>query len=109
LKSLEKEGRVRLPYLPDFATNNAHMYYFSCDSLESRTGLIGHLKKNDILAVFHYLSLHESAFYRDKHDGRPLPCSDRYTERLVRLPLYFELTEKEQDKIIDAIVGFFAK
>jgi dTDP-4-amino-4,6-dideoxygalactose transaminase len=107
LKPLEEQGQLRLPHLPDFATNNAHMYYIICSSLTERTGLIGHLKKNDILAVFHYLSLHQSVFYKDKHDGRELLLTDKYTDRLLRLPLFFELTDKEQDKIIEAIGGFF--
>ncbi len=104
---LEKQGRVQLPHLPDYATNNAHMYYILCKDLEDRTQLISHLKKNEILAVFHYLSLHESAFYKDKHDGRALPLSDLYTDRLLRIPLYFELTDAEQDKVIGAITSYF--
>ncbi len=107
LKPLEELGKLRLPHLPDFATNNAHMYYIICNSLAERTGLIGHLKKNDIMAVFHYLSLHQSVFYKDKHDGRELLLTDRYTDRLLRLPLFFELADTEQDKIIKAIAGFF--
>lgn len=107
LKPLEEQGKLRLPHLPDFATNNAHMYYVICNSLAERTGLIGHLKKNDIMAVFHYLSLHQSVFYKDKHDGRELLLTDRYTDRLLRLPLFFELADAEQDKIIKAIAGFF--
>jgi dTDP-4-amino-4,6-dideoxygalactose transaminase len=96
-----------LPHLPDYATNNAHMYYLNCRDIETRTKLIGHLKNNDILAVFHYLSLHNSTFYANRHDGRILLQSDQYTDRLVRLPLYFELTEDEQDKVIKTILDFF--
>ena len=106
---LGREGRLRLPYLPDYATNNAHMYYIGCSGLEERTRLIGHLKKNarSALSVFHYLSLHRSPYYAGKHDGRELPNSDRYTECLLRLPLYFELTDAEQDKVIQKIMEFF--
>jgi dTDP-4-amino-4,6-dideoxygalactose transaminase len=107
-RRLEQEGKLRLPHLPEYATNNAHMYYIDCLSLETRTRLIRHLKEKDILAVFHYLSLHKSPFYKDKHDGRDLPHSDRYTDCLLRLPLYFELTETEQDKVIDSVVMFFS-
>jgi dTDP-4-amino-4,6-dideoxygalactose transaminase len=107
--NIEKEGKVQLPYLPDYATNNAHMYYISCMDLDTRTRLIQHLKKNDILAVFHYLSLHTSPFYNDKHDGRKLTYSDQYTDRLLRLPLYFELTDAEQEKVISTVVDFFSK
>ena len=99
--------RVGLPHLPDYATNNAHMYYLNCRDIETRTKLIGHLKNNDILAVFHYLSLHNSTFYANRHDGRILLQSDQYTDRLVRLPLYFELTDAEQGKVIKTILDFF--
>jgi GH24 family phage-related lysozyme (muramidase) len=77
LTSLENAGKVKLPSIPSYATNNAHMFYLVCNNLEERTALIAHLKKDDILAVFHYLSLHDSPFYKDKHDGRDLPNSDR--------------------------------
>ena len=73
LKPLSDHDCFRLPDIPEFATNNAHMFYLVCNSLEERTGLIKHLKDNDIQAVFHYLSLHSSPYYKDKHDGRSLP------------------------------------
>ena len=72
-------------------------------NLEKRTALIQHLKENDVLAVFHYLSLHSSAFYKDKHDGRPLPECDRYADTLVRLPLFYDLT-LEQVEYICALI-----
>ena len=100
-------GHLRLPHLPEYATNNAHMYYVVCASLEERTALIDHLRQREILSVFHYLSLHKSPFYADKHDGRELPFSDRYSDLLLRLPLFFELTDREQDSIIEAVSGFF--
>jgi dTDP-4-amino-4,6-dideoxygalactose transaminase len=107
LAGLAAKGVIGLPYLPEFATNNAHMYYILCNSLAERTALIGSLKKNEILAVFHYLSLHNSPFYGPKHDGRTLPASDGYTDRLLRLPLFYELTDAEQEKVIDTITGHF--
>jgi dTDP-4-amino-4,6-dideoxygalactose transaminase len=107
LAGLAAKGVISLPYLPEFATNNAHMYYILCNSLEERTALIARLKKNEILAVFHYLSLHKSPFYGSRHDGRALPESDRYTDRLLRLPLFYELTDTEQGKVIDTITGHF--
>lgn len=85
------EAGVQLPQIPDYATNNAHMFYMVCRSPEQRTQLLQWLKKNDIQAVFHYLSLHKSCFYQEKHDGRTLPESDRYSDCLLRLPMYFEL------------------
>jgi dTDP-4-amino-4,6-dideoxygalactose transaminase len=107
LSGLAAKGVIGVPHLPEFATNNAHMYYILCNSLDERTALIGSLKKNEILAVFHYLSLHKSPFYGPRHDGRPLPESDRYTDHLLRLPLFYELTDAEQEKIIDTITGHF--
>lgn len=103
LKPLAEQGRFRLPDIPDYATNNAHMFYLVCNSLEERTALIKKLKENDILAVFHYLSLHCSEFYKDKHDGRQLPECDRYADCLVRLPMYYDLAEADVDSIFESI------
>lgn len=109
LKPLEKKEYVQLPVIPEFATNNAHIFYFLCDSLRTRTKLISYLKKNGILAVFHYLSLHKSPYYKDRHDGRSLPNSDRYSDCLLRLPLYYELKEEEVEMIVDNITRFFCE
>ncbi|WNM20405.1 dTDP-4-amino-4,6-dideoxygalactose transaminase [Flavobacterium capsici] len=92
-----------LPELPDYATNNAHMFYLVFNSLESRTAVISKLKEHNILSVFHYLSLHKSEFYHDKHDGRILNNSDRFTDCLLRLPLYYEL-EPEQVQLITSLI-----
>ena len=103
LKPLADKGYFMLPDIPDYATNNAHMFYLVMPNLEKRTALIQHLKENDVLAVFHYLSLHSSAFYKDRHDGRPLPECDRYADTLVRLPLFYDLT-LEQVEYICALI-----
>lgn len=87
---------VQIAKIPVYATNNGHMFYMVCSNLEQRSSLIDHLKSNDILAVFHYLSLHNSQFYKDKHDGRVLTETDRYSKCLIRLPLFYEL---DSDKI----------
>lgn len=100
---------IRQPFMPDYATNNAHIYYLVCRDPEQRDELIAHLKEKQILSVFHYLSLHRSEFYKEKHDGRTLPNSDIYSERLVRLPIFYELTFDEQDYIIESIFNFFTK
>ena len=107
LKDLEYQGCVRLPAIPYYATNNAHMFYIVCRNLEDRTALIDHLKGNGILSVFHYLSLHKSPFYEGRHDGRELPVSDHYTNCLVRLPLYYELTNEQVGCIIQKIKEFY--
>ena len=93
----------KLPKVPDYATNNAHMFYLVFNNLENRTALINKLKENNILSVFHYISLHDSEFYKDKHDGRILKNSDKFTDCLLRLPLYFEL-EQEQVQLITNLI-----
>ena len=102
-------NEVKLPYIPEYATNNAHMFYLLCPSLEYRTALMKFLKENDVQTTFHYLPLHSSKYYEDKHDGRELPNCDRYGDTLVRLPLFYELTDWEIDKIVKLIVEFTNK
>jgi dTDP-4-amino-4,6-dideoxygalactose transaminase len=103
LSPIAAEGNFKLPNIPDYATNNAHMFYLNCNSLAERTALIKKLKDNDILAVFHYLSLHSSPYYKDKHDGRALPNCDHFADCLVRLPMYYELTFEDVKHICDII------
>jgi len=95
-----------LPVIPEFATNNGHMFYLVCKSLEQRTAFIEHLKMNDILAVFHYLSLHKSPYFQFEYVGKELLNSDRYTDCLVRLPLFYELSEADSARIIATIKEF---
>lgn len=102
-------NEVKLPNIPEYATNNAHMFYLLCPSLEYRTALMKFLKENDVQTTFHYLPLHSSKFYKDKHDGRELPNCDRYADTLVRLPLFYELSDMEIDKIVKLIVEFCNK
>jgi len=89
-----------LPEIPPFATNNAHMFYLVCPSQKFRDHLIASLKQNNIHAVFHYQSLHKSPFYQEKHDGRELTESDRYTDCLVRLPMWVGV---KVERIIEGI------
>ena len=97
---------IALSGLPDYATNNAHMFYLVCNNLEQRTALIKHLKEHDIQAVFHYLSLHSSPYYTDKHDGRVLPECDRYADCLVRLPLFYDLKDEQVMYVCNTIKAF---
>lgn len=97
-----------LPDIPDYATNNAHMFYLVLPDLEKRTAFIKYLKEHGIGAVFHYLSLHSSEYYRARHDGRQLQECDRYADCLVRLPLFYDLTIEQVDFICDTIRDFFA-
>jgi len=107
LSSLEDRGHIVLPFIPEYATVNGHLFYFVCKSLKVRTALLKYLKSVGIHAVFHYQSLHLSPYFRDKHDGRDLPNCDKYTNRLVRLPMFYELKYREQLSIIEAVYGFF--
>lgn len=100
---------VKLPYIPEYATNNAHMFYLLCPSLEYRTALMKFLKENDVQTTFHYLPLHSSKFYAKKHGNRKLPNCDFYGDCLVRLPLYYELSDMEVNKIIGHIIDFCSK
>ena len=100
---------VRVPLLPSYATNNAHMFYLVCEDLSQRTKLIAYLKEMGIQTVFHYLSLEKSPYYADKHDGRSLPWADRYADQLVRLPMYYELTIEMINHICESIITFFKK
>jgi len=108
LKVLEDRGICKRPYLPSYATNNAHMFYLVFNEAEDRNRLIAFLKSKGILAVYHYLSLHKSDYYQDKHDGRDLKMSDIYTDNLVRLPMFYSLTHENQDEIINTMLDFFS-
>ena len=95
-------GDIRLPKIPEYATNNAHMFYLLFPDLAKRSDFIAKMKARDVLTVFHYLPLHSSAYYAKQHDGRTLPNCDRYADTLVRLPLYYGLGP-DQDKVLAAI------
>jgi dTDP-4-amino-4,6-dideoxygalactose transaminase len=102
LTSWAKQNQIQLPFIPNFATNNAHMFFMVCKDLEQRTEIIEKLKQNNIMAVFHYLSLHKSPYYGDKHDGRELIETDKFSDCLVRLPLYFDLNS---DEVIQTLIN----
>ncbi len=109
LKPLDDKGYFQLPDIPEYATNNAHMFYLTLPDLEARTALIKYLKEHEIMAVFHYLSLHSSAYYTDKHDGRALPECDRYADTLVRLPMYYDLSFEDIGTICNIIHKYYIK
>jgi len=109
LKKLSKKGKIKLPLLPDYSTNNAHMYYIICGSLDERTELVKHLKENNVQSVFHYLSLHKSPYYTDKYEGADLPYTDKYSDCLLRLPMYYELKTGEVKFVCEKINEFYEK
>jgi dTDP-4-amino-4,6-dideoxygalactose transaminase len=91
LENWAKRNEIQLPIIPDYATNNGHMFFIKCKSIEQRTEIINRLKAKHTHPVFHYISLHTSPYYLDKHDGRILPNTDNFTDTLLRLPLFYEL------------------
>lgn len=101
---------LTMPFLPGYATNNAHMFYVTTQTPAERTALIQHLKDNGIKAVFHYLSLHKSKFAVDNGmGGANLPMADYYTDCLIRLPMFGALTEQEVDYVAKNIIDFYNK
>jgi len=106
LKPFEGKGLFHLPFIPSYATNNAHMFYMVLNGLNERNDLIDKLAKSGINAVFHYLSLSKSPYYTSKYDSAELTQSDRYTDCLLRLPMYYEL---DPNKVLDVLVKVFDK
>lgn len=109
LKPLAAKGYFKTPFIPPYATNNAHIYYIVCNNPADREGLINALKKEQIYCVFHYLSLHKSKFYADRHGvSQELPNSDHYSDCLIRLPMFYDLTEKDIAAVVKAIKKYFS-
>jgi len=107
LAELQKKGFFKLPFIPDFASKNGHLFYLICRNAHERTVLIDWLRAKGVYSVFHYLSLHQAPYFNGKHDGRDLFFSDRYSDCLVRLPLYYELSKKQLHFIIDEIIKYY--
>jgi len=107
LLPLSERGVIQLPKIPEYASNNAHMFYIVCKNIDERTALIDFLKSRSINAVFHYQSLHKSKFYEGKQDSQNLPNCDFFSDTLLRLPFYFELRKDEQDTVISTVKEFF--
>ena len=109
LKPLANAGAFDLPVFPKYATNNAHLFYLVCQNSTDRSRLIDALHQEGILAVFHYLSLHRSPYYQARHDGRALPYADKYASCLVRLPLFYELSFADIDRIVCLINTLYSR
>ncbi len=108
LKPLEEKGFLKCPVIPDFATVNGNIFYITLQSGEIRDELLKYLKTHDVSALFHYLPLHTSPYFSDKHDGRALPNTDRFSDTILRLPFYNSLTRRQQKYIVDKVSKFFA-
>ena len=102
-----KEKNVTLSNIPFYATNNAHIFYLICNSAHERSALLDFLLKENIMAVFHYICLHDSPYYKEKHDGRNMPNAKKYENCLVRLPLWVGMSEREVQYVIKKVLDFF--
>lgn len=91
LKEWAKKNDIRLPQIPNYASNNGHIFYLVCRNLDQRTDLLDYLKQHQISATFHYVSLHKSSYYLLNNEEKELPEADSLTDKLVRLPLFYEL------------------
>lgn len=106
LIGLKKYG-IKLPDIPLYATNNAHMFYLVFNSIEERSRVIEKCKHKNIYPVFHYLSLHKSPYFSTCNQQAHLPFSDFYTDTLLRLPLYFELSAQQQKLVVETIYSCY--
>lgn len=110
LRDLEENGLIKIQSVPEYSKHNAHMFYIKARDLEERTELLKYLKQNGVQAVFHYIPLHDAP--AGKKFGR-FNGEDKYTtsesEKLVRLPMYYGLTKKDQDVVIKNIKDFYNK
>lgn len=102
-EALKSQINFKIPLLPSYATNNAHMFYIIAKDINHRSQLINRLKENGFHSVFHYISLHSSDYYVSKHDKRVLGNSDKFTDCLLRLPLFYELSTQEILKLTSLI------
>ena len=108
LKPLEEKGLIELPFVPDYCQHNAHMFYIKCKDFEERRGLIKYLESNDILPASHYVPLHSSkaGLMFSEFSGE-----DKYTtresERLLRLPMYYKLTDEDLDEVVMRVKEYY--
>lgn len=107
LASLAREGLIDQPYVPEYATHNAHMYYIKVKDLETRTRLLEYLKEKGILSVFHYVPLHSSKAGREfgRFHGEDV-YTTKESERILRLPMYYSLSMDEAAEVVKALKEF---
>jgi dTDP-4-amino-4,6-dideoxygalactose transaminase len=103
LKNWAEINDIQIASIPKYSSNNGHIFYLVCVDEKQRNELIEHLRKNKILAVFHYQSLHRSHFFKDFHDGRKLINSDKFSDCLLRMPMFYELDNEE---VIECLLMF---
>jgi dTDP-4-amino-4,6-dideoxygalactose transaminase len=109
LQPLQQSGDLRLPVIPGYASHNGHLFYIVTNDPAQRDKLIKYLLQKGIQAVFHYLPLHQSPYFKDKYQGLPLPEAERYADCLLRLPFYYDLTEQDIETVTSAVFSFYKK
>jgi dTDP-4-amino-4,6-dideoxygalactose transaminase len=108
LRPLSDAGWLQLPTVPAGCVDNAHLFWIVVRDQTTRDALIDHLKTRGILAVFHYVPLHSSPMGREhSRTAGPLPVTEQMASRLLRLPLFYDLSESQQKEVVDAIGSFF--
>jgi len=107
LNYLEKLKKIELPFVPNYATINGHIFYILAKNKNERILLTDFLKKNKVIATSHYLPLHKSFYFKKKYSGKILNNTEKFSNRLLRLPLYTDLKYSQVYKIIKLIYKFY--
>lgn len=107
LNYLEKLKKIELPFIPNYATINGHIFYILVKNNNQRNLLINFLKKNKVIAASHYLPLHKSFYFKKKYSGKILNNTEKFSSRLLRLPLFTDLKYSQVYKIIKLIYKFY--
>jgi dTDP-4-amino-4,6-dideoxygalactose transaminase len=108
LQPLAQSGNIKTIQMPPYAECNGHLFYILCQNADERDQLIAHLKRHSIYASFHYQALHCSPFFAPFHDGRALPNSQYFSDCLLRLPLYYELSLAQVETVAKAVMAWYA-
>ncbi|MCE2934965.1 MAG: dTDP-4-amino-4,6-dideoxygalactose transaminase [Cyclobacteriaceae bacterium] len=106
LLPLAKQGCFTLSALPEYATNNAHLFYILMNSADSRDRALDYFKAHNVQAIFHYLPLHSSPFFRTRFQGPELVNANRYASQLIRLPLFTEMTTEQVERVVNVLSRF---
>ncbi len=107
LQQLHSKNQLTLPYISTELKHNAHTFYFVCPSADSRKRYINFMAQCGVQVQFHYIPLHDSPFYNKKHGNRELPMACHYKNCLVRLPLFYDITSEQVEKVIELTRQFF--
>jgi dTDP-4-amino-4,6-dideoxygalactose transaminase len=103
----KNKGYFELPFVPEKSVYNGNIFYITCKNEKERNDLSAYLKQNGISATFHYVALHQSPYYLKTHEPHTLPQAEKYSQCLLRLPLYMELTTEQQDYVCEHILAFY--